>query len=218
MYNRYYTRIWIVQEVALAPKIRVLVRGEVSVSWERMQELDWKKDKIPELASMILTTREWVLRKDSLIMALNSFLSYGCEDPRDKVYGLMGLVHPNERLSVHYSKSTIDIFLDVLAVIWEDNHEYNMNGMILLSLGSAMGFNKHQMGGLYSLIENSLNGEERRAAKGLKRSQVGYEPAGVGTEGGDVSSGNSSRLVDRWWFEINGRKHYHDYNTKSYYF
>lgn len=36
-----------------------------------------------------------------------------CDDPRDKIYGLQGLVKPSDRLQVDYAKSRHEIYADL---------------------------------------------------------------------------------------------------------
>lgn len=45
---------------------------------------------------------------------IEDFSNRDCEDPRDKVYGLMGLVREEERFKVDYSKSAQQIYCELV--------------------------------------------------------------------------------------------------------
>jgi hypothetical protein len=51
----------------------------------------------------------------SLGEVLKDYSHLDCEDPRDKIYGLLGLVRTRERFDVDYSKTPSAIFWKALA-------------------------------------------------------------------------------------------------------
>ena len=46
--------------------------------------------------------------------ALRDFFDAHCEDPRDRVYGLMGIVKTSQQLAVDYSKTPLQVYLDAI--------------------------------------------------------------------------------------------------------
>jgi hypothetical protein len=59
----------------------------------------------------------------SLSHVLETFSSSECQNPKDKVYGLLGLVAPDKRISVNYSVSIEEMFLEVVQrVIADEPH------------------------------------------------------------------------------------------------
>ena len=46
--------------------------------------------------------------------AVATYSRHECQDPRDKVYGFLGLVPDTQQLVVNYAKSTHQVFLDVV--------------------------------------------------------------------------------------------------------
>ena len=48
----------------------------------------------------------WIGLSEALIL----FSSKHCSDVRDKVYGVQGLVRPDERIEVDYSEQPVDLF------------------------------------------------------------------------------------------------------------
>ncbi len=107
----WFRRVWIVQEIAAA-RDAILLCGQVSISW---QDLCRAYDQIDRLISRTSTRNPYIdcqfqrcraIRKLfgpnkpssekaklkwNLLFLLNNFSNYGATNPRDKVYGLVGL-------------------------------------------------------------------------------------------------------------------------------
>lgn len=120
----YFRRLWIIQEIFLSPEVRVLC-GKIWISWSSLTEaLCIESDKREFGDSLFhshcsnfkeaVTKDIWDKGSLSLLDCLRLFAHHKCEDPRDKVYGLMGLVKQEERLYVDYQKTPHEVFLDVL--------------------------------------------------------------------------------------------------------
>ncbi|KAI2633889.1 heterokaryon incompatibility protein-domain-containing protein [Xylaria nigripes] len=134
--NDYFNRLWVIQEIASARNIQVLC-GEQVIEWENLSSV-MKFMAKPEMLrhfqrteemgvvacnqdslrhiGIILTTKAFVLSglSPSLTFALCTFRSFKCKDPRDKVFGLLGLVRsPNDPLiRPDYSKSELEVYKD----------------------------------------------------------------------------------------------------------
>jgi len=117
--REYWTRLWIVQELALAPNILV-VCGSDSIDWEILR---------PWFGVGSLTHRLDVLRKHQrsrncpLIRLLDDFGDSKCKDPKDLVYGLLGLAtDPSlDTLPIDYSKSIYEMYTDLM--LWANQSD-----------------------------------------------------------------------------------------------
>ncbi|KAK0716231.1 heterokaryon incompatibility protein-domain-containing protein [Lasiosphaeris hirsuta] len=141
--TRLWSRIWIVQELSCAKEV-LLLAGNESLSWEtlsnflaRPQDGDaynsgfpWGRGiiegglaKIFFRAAEIDKQRDAVRRgdqndKSTLLDVLARFCDRQSSDPRDRVYGLLGLVpQRHRRLEADYSVPSAQLFIDVTAEI-----------------------------------------------------------------------------------------------------
>ena len=48
---------------------------------------------------------------------LRTFGQSGCQDPRDKVYGLQGMLEEQQRMEINYAKSVYEVFLDAVVIV-----------------------------------------------------------------------------------------------------
>lgn len=134
--NDYFNRLWVVQEIASARNITVLC-GDQSIQWEDLN-LIIKFMTNPEMlrslqsteemgivacnqdslrhAGTILGTRMSASRGNSYSLAflLSNYRSMKCKDPRDKVFGLLGLVRGSDHPLIRpdYSKNEIRVYQD----------------------------------------------------------------------------------------------------------
>ncbi|GAW17285.1 hypothetical protein ANO14919_067400 [Xylariales sp. No.14919] len=140
--NDYFNRLWVVQEIASARNLQVLC-GAQSIRWEdlnfvlrfmgnpdmlrslqRTEEMGvvaCNQDSLRH-ATTLIATKASISRgiSSSLAFVLCNFRSLKCKDPRDKVYGLLGLVrsidHPLIRPD--YNKSEIQLYKDVAKYVF----------------------------------------------------------------------------------------------------
>ncbi|PMD35018.1 HET-domain-containing protein [Hyaloscypha variabilis F] len=144
----YWSRVWIIQEIMLARRIR-LKYGNRVITWEHLQEFKvWCKANgnlrlgtcfespssliPPRVKTLINNKFEWGLGdtwkapNHDLRHVLSIYNKSECEDIRDKVYGLQGLVLFGARVPVDYDRDVIDLINDVLSVLVKDKfQEYN---------------------------------------------------------------------------------------------
>ncbi|KAH7072696.1 heterokaryon incompatibility protein-domain-containing protein [Paraphoma chrysanthemicola] len=130
----YFTRLWIVQEILLAPYLRVLC-GSTWISHETMRYLaeicSW--DAFPNVSLSLFSEGAVdfenfdvpILHHDesytdrrltSLKVDIKRYSGNHCADPRDKVYGLLGLVN-DVNLQPDYGKSVEEVFLDAVRAV-----------------------------------------------------------------------------------------------------
>jgi hypothetical protein len=91
--NRYFTRLWIVQEVRLAPEIRI-IDDDKWEAWTTVAGFVTRR----KFRTTNITPAEWLLHdlqvrsSFSLKDLIIQFAGMQCQDPKDNVYGLLGLV------------------------------------------------------------------------------------------------------------------------------
>lgn len=117
----YWLRLWIVQEIMLARYIRVIC-GETLLSWEELRRFcsSGLKRLYPEAALAVPPQVIWLTRhalsdkQFTYPSLLHAFGTSGCENPRDKVYALQGVVKRENRPIVRYESSVHDVFTDAV--------------------------------------------------------------------------------------------------------
>jgi len=126
LYNKYFRRLWIVQEFVLAMRIRILVKDVWLVDdireWERRADIldDYLRHSASSSAYAMI--RSSSLRRTGefthldIGVAMDSYVRNSCADPRDRVYGLLGLVRLDQRVTVDYEKSIDQLYLDLILV------------------------------------------------------------------------------------------------------
>jgi hypothetical protein len=117
--NNYFTRLWIVQEIGLAKAVKICVG---SMTW------DWS-----EVISGLSCTKEWERNgrfmnkihikrngrhgpSNGLETLLEDFQYTMCEEPRDKIYGFLGLAYDCQDGSIQadYSRPLFELYYDVI--------------------------------------------------------------------------------------------------------
>lgn len=115
--SRYFTRLWIVQELLLAPKVRVLLR-DLWIEWddlrEAVQQLQDDGHGLTIAPSTLALLKLRNIKPYTLEDCIETFSGQNCEDARDRVYGLMGLINGDERVPIDYAKTTHQVYCDVV--------------------------------------------------------------------------------------------------------
>ncbi|KAF3000835.1 hypothetical protein E8E13_006920 [Curvularia kusanoi] len=138
--NDYFTRLWIVQELLLAPSICVFTPGNTWLWWPTVvktthevmtgrllsaeESAAWSKVPVntSNLVIMTSTGPSWFrfaakaknrTSSQDLLQVL-TFSANTCHEPRDKVYGLMSLLRLERQLEVDYNKPIYDIFKEAV--------------------------------------------------------------------------------------------------------
>ncbi|KAH7120900.1 heterokaryon incompatibility protein-domain-containing protein [Dendryphion nanum] len=133
----WWSRVWCVQEILLAPNA-VLVYGSWRMNWDflRLASINGRKHSVMNCCSatqMQMPAALWVFRDDDVVEkrlhyeGLNNLLRFyshrHCQDPRDKVYGLLGLLDSTTgtRVIPDYTKSIQEVYHDVTMAIHLQN-------------------------------------------------------------------------------------------------
>ena len=130
----YWTRTWIIQEFILANSV-VLYWGTAKFSFddldtitnigsEKIRLRHCHSSALMPRANQItaLVSRRKIRQTDGFIIknwkdALTLSSSSLCQDPRDRIYALLGLVDPQIAVSPNYAASPDDIFVDVMVSV-----------------------------------------------------------------------------------------------------
>ncbi|KUJ24015.1 uncharacterized protein LY89DRAFT_727064 [Mollisia scopiformis] len=161
----YWSRLWIVQEISLSRKIDVWC-GSMRVDFDAMatflksNPLYLPAGKNPDVAVRLLEhvneAAEAMFHNHqingdrsgtySVVTSVAFFADNQCHDPRDKIYGLLGIIGGEHKITIDYSKSNLEVFVDV--VNWwlmdkleepDDNRDDEGNLSSILDAGQSMG-------------------------------------------------------------------------------
>lgn len=122
--NPYWGRVWIVQEVVVAKKVRVTT-GDISIGLDELRTL---AETFVNAGSWTQGPSMWVLcdmravgGKVPLWRILRDFKRYQSTRPADRVFGMLGMVEdhedgssPVENISVDYEKPIRHLLLDAI--------------------------------------------------------------------------------------------------------
>ena len=124
-HNTYFTRLWTVQEILLAPQVRVFC-GPIWTSLDALVAVmrSGSHSEYPKFFDSVFGDSNIIRDPElrgllPLADCVRRFSKYECSDPRDKVYGLLGLVLENQRPVVDYNKSAEGVIADVLMIMSE---------------------------------------------------------------------------------------------------
>jgi len=124
----YFTRLWIVQEIILSKCKRVLCShpsaGAIWVDWANLAYIARRfQYRLPSTPAKHLVKDHLQEFELNLIQVVRFFSKGHCHDPRDKVYGLMGLVQEDQRLTIDYAKPLEEILADMTNIFHREMRE-----------------------------------------------------------------------------------------------
>lgn len=120
LHNEYWNRAWVVQEIVLARSVvvsldvttlslrrfcRRIDRLRLDITQTPFQQFEICHDQDP-LQS---------LRNTSLLSLLGRFRDKDCAVPRDRVFSLLAMCHPEEQIGVDYGSPWVDILVKIFA-------------------------------------------------------------------------------------------------------
>ena len=119
----FWTRLWIIQEIVLAQNVQIMI-GHSTVSWELFKAVCIKrlmnrssKNIFAPLLNLRPTHGKFSER--SFQQLSSEFHQAKCRNPRDKIYGLMGMVPASvrEKVVVDYEAPTLKVCLDNIRLL-----------------------------------------------------------------------------------------------------
>jgi hypothetical protein len=174
--NPYFHRLWIVQEVILAKTLQVLI-GDQQLNWNDLftiydkhsediekgsRGIDQPVDAIRRLAVTRIDRRGLEPSTTNIEDHLNYFYEQKCVDPRDKIYGSIGMffdpspshfqrfarrwrkkrgiwLYKDPLFEVDYAKSVEDVFFEFCENILVRSEDAQQTYSVLDDLGEEMG-------------------------------------------------------------------------------
>lgn len=137
----WFERLWIRQEVLLGDTRTVLLCGRSSITWPDFRKavfvLAQKRvdDAHPRMENWMkrkhLVSRIWTHRNSSLCALMCDLRDAECSDPRDRVYGILGILPNSSKLIIdkiqpNYSKSVTEVYSDLVIADLVSNHRSDL--------------------------------------------------------------------------------------------
>ena len=114
----YFSRVWIIQEIALSVKSPLIVCGSVELTWYDVQVAG--SQSLPVAARAVIYGYVRLRERRTLEDCIQSHCKSNCQNPRDKVYGLLGLTAERWRVRIDYTKEVLEIYFDAVAALYEE--------------------------------------------------------------------------------------------------
>jgi hypothetical protein len=215
MEDEYFSRLWIVQEVFLAKEVRIMVHQGVWVLWSTI--VDYNRTEpiamlaVQPAARALLELGQETSKLHGIMDYIIEFSGNKCEDPRDRVYGLLGLTDKQLRIIPDYTKSIQEVFVDVVEALcigylrkeipWRRNFGY-----VMCKLSKRLGIRNVKAENMRSLYADVFNVAGLADPKSLEAA-IGFE---YRITPHTLTSKADTLLCGRWWFEFNGEKRYYN--------
>jgi hypothetical protein len=206
LHNRYFTRLWIVQEVLLA-NIVYIVCGNIWTTWKEIR--NWimllpphRFEELPD-AKWLFQQKDdtlWGGYQGSLFDCIDRFSHMDCENGRDKVYGLLGLADPRcWRPEIDYNKSVFRVYLDTVRILLTRRQPESSAELLdcARKLSSHMNLGERQCKAVECLFD------EMWQRISSQRPKDDYFLPVV-----DAVVFDELELPGRWWYACLGQKHY----------
>jgi hypothetical protein len=132
--RNYWSRLWVVQEVFHA-RSKMVYCGSSKLSWylhKKASDALWQHESDPYLwtgpSSFPDVQRLMVLGPNSLLEVLRACRRKLSENPRDKIFGVLGILPSDirERLHVSYDTSVKSLYLEVAQLIVCSTHRLDV--------------------------------------------------------------------------------------------
>lgn len=113
----YFWRVWVVQEVALSNSITMMC-GDTAVQWtkfmthEHLQRI-YTSSYVETFPTILRLDQRYLRSSATILDALLLGRSCNASDPRDKVFGLLGLVSTKGRPPADYAMSTAELYTHI---------------------------------------------------------------------------------------------------------
>lgn len=177
--NQYWGRTWIVQEILLASRLSVWW-GQDTISWGQVESL-FRYNTWVELRFFSLARASFFrLKQDNRTSHILEHVKFTmCKDPRDKWYGIQGLLSERHRTVVDYNKSTEEVFADAaIAIMMGSNSWYFLQSVFNLAQGMYVSINRKAELNSWSITPSEAENKFDRAVLSqinfvLKQGDVG---------------------------------------------
>jgi hypothetical protein len=121
----WFERLWIWQEVHARPENAIVLMGDCRIMWKTIRKFlvrFMSEYKIISVHAELLQLLQQAVKLSqsigtrNLTMLLDATTHCKCADDRDRVFALLGMLDPSERLNIEpdYAKSAADVFKQVV--------------------------------------------------------------------------------------------------------
>jgi len=142
--DEYWGRVWIVQEIGMAQKIQVCY-DEVEEAWDAfIQRIRLRCGNITDTDGPLKLERQRQNKYDgghTFRKLLENHQDAVCKDPRDKIYGFVGLVQDARGFPMDYEKSLFEVWKDTMLFM---NKDGKLSGSDVIHLANMV---KRLLGG-----------------------------------------------------------------------
>jgi hypothetical protein len=118
--HKYWTRLWVIQEVAHSMNLKVCV-GFFSFDWREfmrriLKEFSGNHGNVLLIKQLDSKRRGRHTQSNRLEVLMEDFQNAQCTEPRDKVYGFLGMAHDCQEgiIEANYTKPLSDLYADVM--------------------------------------------------------------------------------------------------------
>jgi len=135
--DNYWKRLWIIQEIAQAQKIKVCFGNSVA-EWKQFTHFMVMHNLGSKGPIKLERQREERYSgSNTLLQLLIKHQDAECQDRKDKVYGLVGMASDARGFPIDYTKSPFEIWTDVMEFMNRHSLFYDMD---ILSIGYLIKF------------------------------------------------------------------------------
>jgi hypothetical protein len=233
VYNTYWGRLWIVQEAALA-RNACIIFGKALLDKDCIiaMYMAARENSKPGYRSWIARQRDpnirdsgtgsldhhpmmrasqnkgsvqEFVRRDSLSELIEAYHWKGCTDPRDYVFGLVGLLDPCPRLEISYSSSNEEVAIKALHYLGEEGAQGSSHQMGLnLSAAAALLKALTVTNLTYQGFEQKLPPDKAQAMQ-AKSLHLLFRPMMILTTDNSVSKPDIAAYEDVFELNVSGR-------------
>ncbi|KAI8943031.1 hypothetical protein NX059_001067 [Plenodomus lindquistii] len=203
--NVYFTRLWIVQEFLLAVRLLIFCR-DIWIDRDKINQIlkrnISRSDATTGPGEYLFhrsTYRPSGKVKMNLSTCLMHWASLGCEDSRDKVYDLLGVVS-HVVPDVDYDKSVEEVYLDAVECVlihWDRGQDSCSHLAWLLSLARHMYMWENGSPELIIFLDNLVLFSESKSY-----------PQAYTNMGLEKTQG---KKPNRWWVEVEGQTPHYEW-------
>jgi hypothetical protein len=137
LYDPYWSRLWILQEIILATRIKILC-GDDLLPWEYLENFLKTIEETPKNDGLLTSPgfatidrrRRWLNLPqayksfENLLRQWGSIEEAQCADPRDRIFGLLGIIGNSDEQSspfieADYDKSAEEVYAEIALKLQE---------------------------------------------------------------------------------------------------
>ena len=181
-HRSYWSRLWIVQEIILAKKARIICGShDIGIeAWCRFWESQTGTRENFGDGEELMEYKSYDTR-ETLLGAINAFKHLKCAEPHDKVFALSGISKAVDNVAVDYAMPIPKLFLTTVQTFGVDDSLENILGLASalkitvialqdrLQLDTAAGGLQHSSSHALAWLEYPVNVQSHRSSRGVAK-------------------------------------------------